>query len=83
MRPFHDHPVAGLEVWPRRPGEIEDQVDLSSPVAVPLVIGDVFEPVELRHRRVVEQHVEMAEGLDGELNECVAVGGRSEIARME
>ena len=75
----HDCPVAGLQVWPRRSGEIEDQVDLFSSVAVPLLVGDVLEPVEVRHRRVVEQHVEMTEGLDGVLNECSAVCGRHAI----
>src|SRR5205823_8424433 len=79
----HDDAMAGLQMWPCGSGEVEDQVDFLSTIAVPLVVGDVFEPVEARHGGVVDENVEMTERLHCEVNKCLTVARHGEVARLE
>ena len=53
-RRVHDYAVAGLQMRPTRAGEVKNKVDLFPKIAVPLLVRNVFEPVEVRHRGVVE-----------------------------
>ena len=54
-----DHDAAaGLQVRPRGAGQVEDQVDLASPGAIPFVASDVLEPVEVRRGGEIEQDID-------------------------
>jgi hypothetical protein len=80
---IHDHAVARFQMRPCRAGEVEHQVHLLPAIAIPFFIGDVFDPVEVRHRGVVEQHVDPAERGGGEIDERLAVGWLREMARLQ
>jgi hypothetical protein len=85
MRPFrvHDHSSARLQLRPRRASEEEHQVDFFPTIAIPLLVGDVLEPVEVCHRSVVEQHVDAAERAHGEVDQRLAVGWLGEMAWLQ
>jgi hypothetical protein len=70
-------------VRPRRAGEEEHQVDLFPAIAIPLLVGNVLDPVEVRHRRVVEQYVDPAECAHGEIDQRLAVAWLGELARLQ
>ena len=56
----HDYSATGLQIRPRGARQVEHQVHFLTTIAVPLVICDVFEPVEVSHGGVVKQHVDSA-----------------------
>ena len=82
-RRVHDHAVAGLQMRPRRTREEEHQIDFFPQIAVPLLVRDVFEPVEVRHRGVVEQHVDPPVLVDGEIDQSLALGGLGQVAWLK
>lgn len=45
------------------------------PHLIPFLVGDVFDPVEVRHRGVVEKHVDSAEAPQREIDQGAAVVG--------
>jgi len=80
MRPFSDAvftttPWLAFRYGPRRAGEKKNQVYFFPQIAVPFLIGDVFEPVEVRHRGVVERDGCMM--LTGYRARCASSRGRA------
>ena len=61
----------------------EDEVDLMAGIEMPLVFGDVVDPVEVRERRIVEEHVDPAIFTNGEFDNPLAASHCREIDRME
>jgi hypothetical protein len=78
-----NHTAAGLQVGPRRTGEIEDEVDLVPAGAIPLLVGEAFDRAEVGPRREVEEHVDPAELAQGKIDEACALGGIADPARVE
>ena len=76
-------PVARFKVRPCRASEVEHEVHLFPAIAIPLVIADVFDPVEVRHCGVVEQYVDPAERADGKINQRLTIGWLREMARLQ
>jgi hypothetical protein len=58
------------------------QVDFFAKIAVPFLVRDALEPVEVGHRRVVEQHVDPPVGLHREIHQGLTLGRRGQPARM-
>jgi hypothetical protein len=71
--------LAGLEIRPRRAGE--NKPDLSPPQIA--LIGDVFEPVEICHRGVVEQHVDPPILAQGGIGQRRTLGRFGQMARLK
>jgi hypothetical protein len=76
---FTTTPRAAL-MRPGRAREVEDQVDFVPAGAVPLLVGDLFELVEVLLSRKVEEHINPAESAQCQLNECSAISGICEAA---
>jgi hypothetical protein len=79
----HDHAAAGLQVQPRRTGEVEHQVDFIPAGGIPVLVGEAFEPVEVGLSREVEQDVDPAERAHRQLGESRALGRIVEVTRMQ
>ena len=56
-------------MWPRSPGEIEDQVNLVAAGGLPVLVADRFKLAEMRPVGQVEQNVEPAELAERKLDE--------------
>jgi hypothetical protein len=54
--------------------EVEDQIRLFPTIAVPFLVGDVLEPIEVRHGRVVEEHVDAAKRAHRKVDQRLAFG---------
>lgn len=67
---------------PRFTREIKDQVDLVAASAIPLLVRNVFKPVEVRHRGEVEQHVDPAVRAQREVDKRLTVGRLVEPTRL-
>src|SRR2546423_13434710 len=67
---------------PCRAGEVEDKVDPAPASAIPLLVSDVFEPVEVLPPSEVEQHVDATVPPECQLDERLAVRGIIETARL-
>ncbi len=68
---------------PRRTREEEHQIDFFPQIAVPLLVRDVFEPVEVRHGGIVEQHVDPAVRACGEIDQRLTVGRFGQLAGLQ
>jgi hypothetical protein len=82
-RHVHDDAVAGLQVGPGGPGEVEDEVDLILLRGSPLLVGEVLQPVEVRPGGEVVQHVDPAELAYRQLDDLRAVGRVAEATRLQ
>jgi hypothetical protein len=61
----------------------KNQVYFFPQIAVPFLVGDVFEPVEVRHRSVVEQHIDPPVLAHGEIDQRLALGRFGQMARLK
>jgi hypothetical protein len=43
----HNHTVTGFQMRPRGACEVKDKINFVAPVTVPLLIGDIFNPIEV------------------------------------
>jgi hypothetical protein len=50
-------------------------------IAVPFLVGGVFEPVEIRHRGVAEQHVDPPVLAHGGIDQRLTLGRFGQMAR--
>src|SRR5580693_6751780 len=75
--------MTGFQMRPRRTREKEHQIDFFPQIAVPLLVRDVFEPVEVRHGGIVEQHVDPAVRVYGEIDQRLTVGSFGQVTWLE
>jgi hypothetical protein len=77
---IHNYAAASLQIRPRSARGIEHQVHFLPAIAIPLLVRDVFEPVEVRHGGIVEEHVDPAKGVRRKINQRLTVDRLTQIA---
>jgi hypothetical protein len=75
--------VTGFQMRSRGAREVKDKINFVAPVTVPLLIGDIFNPIEVGPGGVVEQHIDAVVSFHREINEGLAIAWGAEIARLE
>src|SRR5271168_2014149 len=75
--------MAGLEIRPRSPGQVEDQIDLVPASTVPLLVTEGFDGVEVGARRLVEEHIDPTEFIHRKVDKSGALVGIAETTRLE
>src|SRR5271155_4496843 len=68
---------------PRRTREEKYQIDFFPQIAVPLLVRDVFEPVEVRRGSIIEQHVDPAVRAHGKIDQRSTLGGIGQVGWLQ